>query len=239
VAAHLETDILLVDEVLAVGDIQFQNKCLGKMQDVAGLGRTVLFVSHNLAAIQRLCSKAILLEDQTLKFFGAVETAISKYLGDRSGLAEVAPLRGTLSERIAIRSVSINDQEFSYAVEVRPRSAILLKLELSTNDTIRQAKVVVSVTKDGRKIINLHDSPQPKDMSPGVHEVRVSLPSFFLSPGQYGVGVLCFSDETKLSAWSDGLGWFIILPEPDEDYDIWNMGIVNLKGRGERLEVAN
>jgi lipopolysaccharide transport system ATP-binding protein len=239
VAAHLETDIILVDEVLAVGDVQFQNKCLGKMQDVAGLGRTVLFVSHNLAAVQRLCSKAILLEDQTLKYFGAVETAIAKYLEDRGSLAEVAPLTGTLCNHIAIRSVSINDQEFSHAVEVKPRAEILLRLVLSINDTIGQAKVVVSITKDGRKIINLHDSPQPKDMSPGVHEVRVSLPPFFLSPGQYGVGVLCFSDEAKLSAWSDNLGLFIILPEPDEDYDIWNMGIVNLKGRGERFEVSN
>ena len=239
VAAHLEPDILLVDEVLAVGDVQFQNKCLGKMEDVAGLGRTVLFVSHNLAAVQRLCSRAILLEDHRIKYFGAVETAVSKYLADRSSLAAVAPLRGTLSERITIRSVSINDQDFSHAVEVRPRSEILLRLVLSIDDAIRQAKVVVSITKEGRKIINLHDSPQPKDMSPGLHEVRLSLPPFFLSPGQYGVGVLYFSDETKLSAWSDNLGSFIILPEPDDEYDIWNMGVVNLRGRGERIEVAD
>ena len=80
VAAHLEPDILLVDEVLAVGDVQFQNKCLGKMEDVAGLGRTVLFVSHNLAAVQRLCSRAILLECQSIKHIGTVETVISKLL---------------------------------------------------------------------------------------------------------------------------------------------------------------
>ena len=165
VAAHLEPDILLVDEVLAVGDVQFQNKCLGKMEDVAGLGRTVLFVSHNLAAVQRLCSRAILLECHRIKHIGTVETAISKYLADGSSLAEAGSLTGTLSERFAIKSLSINDQEFAHAVEIRPRSEILLKLLLSINDTIRQAKVVVSVTKDGKKIINLHDSPQPKDMS--------------------------------------------------------------------------
>src|SRR4029078_2434751 len=82
VAAHLEPDILLVDEVLAVGDVQFQNKCLGKMEDVAGVGRTVLFVSHNLAAVQRLCSRAILLEGQRIKHIGTVETVISKFLSD-------------------------------------------------------------------------------------------------------------------------------------------------------------
>ena len=69
--------------------------------------------------------------------------------------------------------------------------------------------------------------------------MRASLPPFFLSPGQYEVGVLCFSDETKLSAWSSNLGSFVVLPEPDEDYDIWNMGLVNLKGRGRRFAVTD
>src|SRR5262249_34316110 len=222
VAAHLEADILLVDEVLAVGDVQFQNKCLGKMEDVAGLGRTVLFVSHNLAAVQRLCSRAILLEGHTIKYIGTVETAISKYLADRSSLAEASSLIGALSERIEIKSLSINDQENA---QIRPRSEILLKLLLSIKDTITQAKVVVVITKDGKKIISLNDGPQPKDMARGLHEVQLRLPPFFLSPGQYGVWVLCFSDETKLAAWSGNLASFVILAEPDDDYDIWNMGV--------------
>ena len=83
VAAHLEPDILLVDEVLAVGDVQFQNKCLGKMEDVAGLGRTVLFVSHNLAAVQRLCSRAILLECQQNKVYRDCRNCHIEILGRR------------------------------------------------------------------------------------------------------------------------------------------------------------
>jgi lipopolysaccharide transport system ATP-binding protein len=81
VAAHLEPEILIVDEVLAVGDAEFQSKCLGKMQDVAGEGRTVLFVSHNLAAVRQLCGRSILLDQgakqfddataETLKFYAA------------------------------------------------------------------------------------------------------------------------------------------------------------------------
>ena len=238
VAAHLEPDILLVDEVLAVGDVQFQNKCLGKIEDVAGQGRTVLFVSHNLAAVQRLCSRAILLERQQIKYIGNVETAISKYLADGS-LAEAAPLIGTLSEFIELKSASINGQEILHGLEIKPRSEISFRLVLNISDAIKQAKVIVSITKDGRKIINLHDSPQPKDMSLGMHEVRVSLPAFFLSPGQYGVGMLCFSAETKSSAWSSSLGSFVIVPEPDDDYDIWNMGVVNLQGRGGRFALAD
>lgn len=79
VAAHLEPEILVVDEVLAVGDAEFQKKCLGKMQDVAGHGRTVLFVSHNLGAIASLCRKGILLEDGALALFAPTERALLRY----------------------------------------------------------------------------------------------------------------------------------------------------------------
>ena len=81
VAAHLEPEILIVDEVLAVGDAQFQKKCLGKMEDVGKEGRTVLFVSHNMAAISSLCSKALVLRSGFVEFpIGNVNDAINKYL---------------------------------------------------------------------------------------------------------------------------------------------------------------
>ena len=80
VAAHLEPDILIVDEVLSVGDSQFQKKCLGKMKDVANTGRTVLFVSHNMAAVRQLCSRAILLKKGELIDDGAPEDVIGRYL---------------------------------------------------------------------------------------------------------------------------------------------------------------
>ncbi|MBU4288994.1 MAG: ABC transporter ATP-binding protein [Proteobacteria bacterium] len=86
VAAHLEPEILLVDEVLAVGDIPFQKKCLGKMSDVAKGGRTVLFVSHNMQAIQKLCTRVIILHEGRVVMDGPTDEATSKYLGDGMGL---------------------------------------------------------------------------------------------------------------------------------------------------------
>jgi len=80
VAAHLEPEILLVDEVLAVGDAEFQKKCLGKMQDVAGHGRTVLFVSHNMAAVRRLCTNGIVLLNGTIAFREDISSAIDHYV---------------------------------------------------------------------------------------------------------------------------------------------------------------
>jgi lipopolysaccharide transport system ATP-binding protein len=82
VAAHLEPEILIVDEVLAVGDAAFQKKCLGKMGEVARGGRTVLFVSHNMGAVQALCNRAIYLEKGTVKAVGEVEQLLRQYHSD-------------------------------------------------------------------------------------------------------------------------------------------------------------
>src|SRR5262249_25877816 len=80
VAAHLEPEILVVDEVLAVGDAQFQEKCLGKMRAVAGEGRTVLFASHNMQAIRQLCSRGLVLERGKVAIGGSVDRCVAEYL---------------------------------------------------------------------------------------------------------------------------------------------------------------
>lgn len=87
VAAHLEPEILIVDEVLAVGDAQFQKKCLGKMQDVSTQGRTVLFVSHSMAAIKNLCSKTVYLDSGKVRSIGKTEDGIAEYLKDGAATA--------------------------------------------------------------------------------------------------------------------------------------------------------
>ena len=91
VAAHMETEILLVDEVLAVGDAEFQKKCLGKMGEVARAGRTVFFVSHSMPAVQRLCQRAILLRDGTVAMDGAVDAAVESYLSAQVSCEYVGP----------------------------------------------------------------------------------------------------------------------------------------------------
>jgi lipopolysaccharide transport system ATP-binding protein len=105
VAAHLEPEILLVDEVLAVGDVEFQRKCLGKMHDVAGAGRTVLFVSHNMQAIDRLCKRGIVLREGKVDFEGPAPQAIQKYLQqthhiDRTDIGPDIPRQGDGRARI-------------------------------------------------------------------------------------------------------------------------------------------
>jgi lipopolysaccharide transport system ATP-binding protein len=98
IAAHLEPEILVIDEVLAVGDAAFQEKCLDKMQDVARGGRTVLFVSHNMAAIENLCSKAFLLNSGSLIYDGDTRSVINKYLENLQGIRKT-PIHNRLDRR--------------------------------------------------------------------------------------------------------------------------------------------
>jgi len=111
VAAHLETDILIVDEVLSVGDAEFQKKCLGKMDDVIRNGRTILFVSHNMAAIRTFCSRAIHLKEGRIASKGAVDGVVAHYLSDREqaagrSMAERTDRQGDGRARIVALSVN-------------------------------------------------------------------------------------------------------------------------------------
>ncbi len=116
VAAHLEPEILIVDEVLAVGDVEFQEKCLGKMKEVSGEGRTVLFVSHNMASIKSLCTRSILLSNGNIVFNGDVSESISKYLslsnsGENNGTIE-SRHRTINTGNVFFRTIKVRNEEF-------------------------------------------------------------------------------------------------------------------------------
>jgi lipopolysaccharide transport system ATP-binding protein len=103
VAAHLEPEILIIDEVLAVGDAEFQKKCLGKMQDVAQHGRTVIFVSHNMAAVQNTCSKCIVLKNGEIDFQGSVSDSIKNYFKNEFNKTEKTNFP------LVFKNIEIND----------------------------------------------------------------------------------------------------------------------------------
>ncbi len=113
VAAHLEPEILIIDEVLAVGDAEFQEKCLGKMKDVATQGRTVLFVSHNMAAIQSLCTSGIFLQQGELKAHGPIEKIINNYLASKSDASNTFVSSKELPEHqeLSFKSIHVTDDQ--------------------------------------------------------------------------------------------------------------------------------
>ncbi|HLV02241.1 MAG TPA: ABC transporter ATP-binding protein [Acidobacteriota bacterium] len=135
VAAHLEPEILLVDEVLAVGDIAFQKKCLGKMDNVAKEGRTVIFVSHNIASITRLCSRAILLENGRAVMDGPAHEVASVYLNAGEGTAafrqwDAAQAPGGDIARLRSVKVIDEDGEIAESIDIRRKVGIQIEFEV-------------------------------------------------------------------------------------------------------------
>jgi homopolymeric O-antigen transport system ATP-binding protein len=193
VAAHLESDILIVDEVLAVGDLAFQRKCLGRMDQVAHEGKTVLFVSHNLAAIKSLCTRALLLQGGKLVADGAVEETVMKYMD----LTWPLTSDGSVPESLArmgtgdafLRRVRITNEagdqvervhlgqpfRVSCRFEVRKRlQDVVIEVGISTPDGMRIATALSS--DDGGRLIELE---------PGMREITVELNMTLLPHPQY------------------------------------------------------
>ncbi|GAC1419337.1 MAG: hypothetical protein NVSMB53_18280 [Gemmatimonadaceae bacterium] len=159
VAAHLEPEILIVDEVLAVGDAEFQRKCLGKMSDVAHQGRTVLFVSHNMAAVSALCTRAILLDRGRVALDGSVDTVVTRYLS--SSLAQ--PPEGTVAgsyrrrgTKIAIEKVELLVSGTSTRV-VQSGDSCTLRVHYAakTSEAVgAELQLFIMLFVDGQKVVN-------------------------------------------------------------------------------------
>jgi lipopolysaccharide transport system ATP-binding protein len=133
VAAHLEPEILIVDEVLAVGDAEFQKKCMGKMSDVAQAGRTVLFVSHNMSAIQNLCNKGIYLEKGRLTAKGEVNDLVNLYLKNKSEIVSISHKKPYhLSPNVELRKFEFspnpagNNKEVEYEIVLWSNKSLVI-----------------------------------------------------------------------------------------------------------------
>lgn len=125
VAAHLRSEILIVDEVLAVGDAEFQKRCLGKMQDIASIGRTVMFVSHNMAAVSRLCTRALYLQGGVITSCGSVSEAIANYSSQCVSVGERKFDSGSVRRLAARERNGCLELEAEYALDTVERSIAL------------------------------------------------------------------------------------------------------------------
>jgi lipopolysaccharide transport system ATP-binding protein len=159
VAAHLEPEILLVDEVLAVGDAAFQKKCLGKMGDVARGGRTILFVSHNMAAVQALCSRTVWLHEGKVKADGRTNDVVQQYFKSAVSL-ESTPLSmrqdRTGDGTVRIRDLKIEDLEGSGVI--RTNSRLKISVEYAAEKPVLHPRVYASVYDVGHAGLYALDS---------------------------------------------------------------------------------
>ena len=196
VAAHLDPEILLIDEVLAVGDVEFQKKCLGKMKDIAGEGRTVLFVSHDMGAIRKLVSRCSLLNDGKIIFIGEPTECISRYLA--SVIPQTTNQR-MFSDRIpgedcpvAIKGIALLDDngESKDIFDVGESLTIEVLLEAMDNDIKFQAMVQIQ-NEFGANIYHCVsiDAGRPIFYSKTSAKLKVKFEQLKLYPGKYSITV--------------------------------------------------
>ena len=147
IAAHLDPEILVVDEVLAVGDAEFQKKAIGKMQDVSrGEGRTVLFVSHNMTAVKQLCKNGVLLENGKISYVGTAEDTITKYLGIYGNLgAEPLNMRKDRigNGKIRLSNVLFRDKNDNIITEVFVGQYLKIEFDIEINHDVDLSKLIV------------------------------------------------------------------------------------------------
>lgn len=214
VAAHLEPEILIIDEVLAVGDAQFQKKCLGKMQDVAAGGRTVLFVSHNMPAVQRLCTKGIVLNRGQVETQGDIATCIDTYLRQPGTQAnalrsdDLALRSQGRSDLFRFHSLACVDAHGSPLSHLKLRQPFSLAVTFEVHEPIHDLIVGFAVhTDDNTPLLASHnnDFGQLWSLTPGQYTVTIPFTPNYLRPKRYTISLGALGQGTLLSHLHDAL----------------------------------
>lgn len=218
VAAHLNREILIVDEVLAVGDMAFQKKCLGKMSEVSRVGRTVLFVSHNMAAIENLCRRGIVLHGGKIAFEGTSTEAVSDYLGRVAGAHDstghIVDLSTATDRRFAylpllkqLELYSDGERPLTNDLQIGARLQLLVRFELPS----LTADFNVGIGFDnsyGQRVFTAQSQFQPHrnvEARVGPQVYTCEIPSLTLTPGEYSLRVWLEIDNSEADLVSDAV----------------------------------
>jgi lipopolysaccharide transport system ATP-binding protein len=229
VAAHLEPEIVLVDEVLAVGDFEFQKKCLGKMEDIAGEGRAVVFVSHNLNAVQRLCDRALLLEGGRLVADGTAGEVAGAYLeaiqpeqeGGTSVISERVDRKGIGGARLS--RLKMTD------LAGRPTGRLYLGQPFRIEATYQVEEEMEAVVEfgisnmDGQRIAtvqNIDGGGEPFQLAPGTRAVSAEIEITML-PGDYAIDAILLRTDQKVPDSVERALRFSALNVPHEGGSSW------------------
>ena len=244
VAAHLNREILIVDEVLAVGDMAFQKKCLGKMSEVSRVGRTVLFVSHNMAAVENLCRRGIVFDDGRIVFEGTAKEAVLDYLGRVSGSRDstghIVDLSRASDRRFA-RTPLLRRLEF-YTDDNRPLSNDLqigARLQVSVHFELPELTADFNVglgfdNSYGQRVFTAQSQFQPDRFAQarvGPQVYICDIPSLTVTPGEYSLRVWLEINNSEADLINDSVRLRVI----ESDYYgtgkvPWN-GVLVLKHR--------
>ena len=239
VAAHLEPEILIVDEVLAVGDVAFQRKCMGRMGEVARHGRTVLFVSHNMAAIGHLCSKGLVLQQGRLSHSGTSESAIAFYYsslqhahraGDHASHVLYVREPGSGESEFAITRIELLDADKKPAFAFHTMDPATFRIHFTSPRPMSRAAVVFSLSSaDGAKLLLLSTQPDGRlelNFSRGRGVVDLSFPQMPLAAGVFTIGAGLAIPHVEWLCWSPELCEMNVLPK-----DVYVSGLAPVSAR--------
>ena len=232
VAAHLEPEILLIDEVLAVGDAAFQEKCLGKMGNVTKEGRTVLFVSHNMGAITRLCEKALWLEQGQRKFSGFSSDVVSSYLSSRTTTSATWTRPSNCSDDVEIQINSVrllSDDDHLYS-NLHFDNRFKIEIAYVLKDSIMNLSILHQIVDLMGNIVWSSWDTDTTDWNgrvrePGMYLSTCSIPERLLRPGCYKLTVGAIVKNVKLFELFENILSFDIT-EVGYNMNSWRKGII-------------
>jgi len=233
VAAHLEPEVLIIDEVLAVGDAAFQKKCLGKMDEFGRSGRTLLFVSHSMSSITQLCNRCALLQNGVLTFLGDPVEAARLYTQANEPSSKILPQRvkGRLNDQMFFDGCGLNGS-FASQHFVLPQDGITITLRGKCTSKVFPIRFSFVFYSEGVRVATCNDILKPEPMEEGPFEVKLCLPPYTLRPREYtiklvvhngdylGPGEECLIVEEILT--------FKVTGEWGEQNDYANKGVANL-----------
>jgi lipopolysaccharide transport system ATP-binding protein len=231
VASHLEPEILLVDEVLAVGDVQFQKKCLGKMGEVSRQGRTVLFVSHNMTAVKALCTRAVLIERGSVGLDGDVDDVVNRYLAvgtDTHGTGEIpedAPRHQDVRGEALFRSARVTDLDGNPVSQLHFKQPFRVTAVCDVFRDIADGHFEISLgTPDGTQVTyaTTADGREPGPIGRGRHEISAAFETVLL-PRDYTLTVGLHHSTGATADFVERVGRFTVLrvAESGTDHYPW------------------
>ncbi|WEK19702.1 MAG: ABC transporter ATP-binding protein [Candidatus Pedobacter colombiensis] len=228
VAAHLESEILIVDEVLAVGDAEFQKKCLGKMGAVSkGEGRTVLFVSHNMASIHALCKKGIVLNNGVSTPVLSIKEAIDSYtqLLNKVVINDME-FAGNLKDRIIFNQVLVNERS-GHNNTLNPSDPISFTVKGISKTNFKRIVFIIGLSHNGIRLFTLPEHINGRTLTAGDFKVIFNLSAGFLRPGKYTIAIGAWGETDHDWIWGPDLSMFEIGEMWTEHIRKQDEGIIN------------
>jgi lipopolysaccharide transport system ATP-binding protein len=216
VAAHLEPSVLIVDEVLAVGDTKFQKKCMGKMEEVGTQGRTVLLVSHNMGSVSALCNRCMLIAGGRLEQFDDTKKVIAAYgqYDDRSTVVKVHPgMRNRGDGRISFVEASISGVDGFQRTSFLIGEDIRIHIRLSSRYSGEVSFWLIIFDETGRPLLSSHQrDAELVRISEGEYVVAYETVDLGLMPGSYAVSAGAFDKNLAFLEWIDNIQRFEVMP---------------------------